>query len=95
MPKTTNPRKIPRTQADVDKAYAQGFEDGMRDIVDIMVYTIGADMDMDDDFLDRFHERFIKNLDCHVNGELRTYDLRSALYAEKGWEVEITNTMGR
>ena len=84
----TNPLKIPRSQADVDKAYADGVDAGRLDIIDVVVYTIGADMDLPEEFLDRFHDRFIKNLDCHINGELRTKDLRYALYAEKGWEVK-------
>ena len=87
--KNTNPRRISRTEADVLKAYSDGFTDGMQDLMDLMVFTIGAEMDMPDDWLDRFHERFMKNLECHVHGELTTYDMRKTLYAEKNWRVEL------
>lgn len=87
--KNTNPRRIPRSEADVLKAYSDGFNDGMQDLMDLMVFTIGADMEMPDEWLDKFHERFMKNLECHVHGELTRHDLRSTLYAEKGWEVSI------
>ena len=87
--KNTNPRRISRTEADVQRAYSEGFQDGMEDLIDVMVFTIGADMDMPDDWLDRFHERFMKNLECHVHGELTTYDMRNTLYAEKNWRVEL------
>lgn len=90
MPTTkTNPKRIPRSQADVDKAYDEGFYDGLRDALDIMVYTLGCDCEMSDDWLDFFHERFMKNLDCHVHGELSTKDMRKTMYAEKGWEVQL------
>ena len=87
--RVTNPKRIPRTEADVQKAYSDGFQDGMRDIMDVMVYTLGAECEMSDEWLDFFHERFMKNLLCHVHGELTTYDMRKTLYAEKGWEVSI------
>ena len=84
-----NPRRIQRSQADVEKAYGQGFEDGMRDLMDVMIYTLGTDMEESDKWLDRFHDRFIKNLECHVHGELTTYDMRKIAYSEKGWEVQL------
>ena len=87
--KKTNLRRVPQTMADVRRAYGEGYQDGMKDLMDIMVYTIGTDMEMSDEWLERFHERFMKNLDCHINGELTTYDIRSTMYAEKGWEVKI------
>lgn len=87
--RVTNPKRIPRTEADVQRAYSEGFQDGMRDIMDVMVYTLGAECEMSDDWLDFFHERFMKNLECHVHGELTTYDMRKTLYAEKNWRVEL------
>lgn len=89
MAKKLNPKKIPKSQADVDKAYGEGFYNGLRDALDIMVYTLGCDCEMSDDWLDFFHERFMKNLDCHVHGELSTKDMRETMYAEKGWEVQL------
>ena len=85
----TNPRKIPKSAADVVKAFDNGVETGAKMMLDVMVYTIGCDMDMSDEWLDRFHERFMKNMDCHINGELTTRDMRQTAYFEKGWEVEL------
>lgn len=87
--KSINPKKVQRTEADVRRAYDKGFSDGLRDLLDVMVYTLGADMEMDDDWLDFFHDRFMKNMECHYKGELTTHDLRSTVYEEKGWEVQI------
>jgi len=87
--KKTNPNKIPRTAADVLKAYDNGVETGAKMMLDVMVYTLGCDMDMSDEWLDKFHERFMKNMDCHINGELTARDMRQTAYFEKGWEVEL------
>lgn len=88
MGKKTNPNKIPRTQADVDKAYQKGLYEGRRDFMDVMIYTIGCDCDMSDEWLDFFNERFTKNMKCHLFGELSTEDMRKTMYAEKNWEIE-------
>lgn len=84
-----NPRNIPKSAADVVKAFDNGVETGAKMMLDVMVYTLGCDMDMSDEWLDRFHERFMKNMDCHINGELTTRDMRQTAYFEKGWEIEL------
>lgn len=85
----TNPKNIPRTESDVRRAYDDGFTDGMRDLLDVLVYTLGSECEMSDEWLDFFHERFMKNMECHYHGELTTHDLRATVYAEKGWEVSF------
>ena len=84
-----NPRKIPKTQIDVDRAYMEGWEKCARDFLDLMIYTLGCDCDMGDEWLDFFHERFVKNLDCYQHGELTIRDMRQAAKDEKGWTVEL------
>jgi len=87
--KQTNPNKVPKTQADVDRSYLRGYEAGATDFLNVMVFTLGCDCDMSDEWLDFFHARFMANMDSHVNGELTTHDMRTTSYAEKGWEVEM------
>lgn len=89
MGQKINPNKKPKTEADVKRAYSDGFQDGMKDIMDLMIYTLGTDMEESDEWLDRFHDRFMKNLECHVHGELTSYDMRTTAYSEKGWEVQL------
>lgn len=85
----TNPLKIPKTQADVDRAYEKGREDAIKILLNICVYTLGSDMGMSDEDLEIFNKRFIKNLECHLTGEMTEKDIRETLLAEKGWEIEI------
>lgn len=87
--RTINPKRIPRTQSDVDRAYDLGVEAGGKMVLDLMVYTLGCDMDCSDEWLDRFHERFMKNMDCHVHGDLSSHDMRKTAFAEKGWEISL------
>lgn len=87
--KRINPRRIPRSQADVDKAYEKGRDDAIQIFLNVCLYTLGPDMGMDDDGLELFNKRFLKNLECHIHGELTDKDMTSAMLEEKGWEVEI------
>lgn len=87
--KKTNLRRVPQTMADVRRAYGEGYQDGMKDLMDVMVYTIGSECEMSDEWLDFFHDRFMKTLECRLHGELTPYDLRKTMYAEKGWEVSL------
>ena len=84
----TNPLKIPKTQADVDRAYEKGRVDAMTIFLNICVFTLGCDMGMSDDDLETFHKRFVKILECHLMGEMREKDIRDTLLTERGWEVQ-------
>ena len=75
--KRINPRKIPKTQADVDRAYEKGKLDAMTIFLNICVFTLGSDMGMSDEDLELFNKRFIKNLECHIMGEMREKDIHN------------------
>lgn len=87
--KSVNPNKIPKTQADVDRAYEKGKVDAMTIFLNICVFTLGSDMGMSDDDLETFNKRFVKNLECHILGEMREKDIRDTLLAERGWQIEL------
>lgn len=40
MASKTNPRRIPRTQHDVDAAYARGINDGLNRGIELMLYVL-------------------------------------------------------
>lgn len=87
MPKSnkTNPRRIPRSQADVEKAY----RDGAALTMELMIFTLGTDMDMPDEWLNKFHDRYMAHLRSFYAGYITLDDLRKTTYQEKGWEVEF------
>lgn len=80
-----NPRRIPRSQADVDKA----FRDGATMTMELMIFTLGTDMDMPDEWLDQFHDRYMAHLRALNAGYISVEDLKQTTYQEKGWETEI------
>lgn len=80
-----NPRRIPRSQADVDKA----FRDGAAMTLELMVFTLGTDMDMSDEWLDKFHERYMAHLRAYNAGYITAEDLKQTTYQEKGWELSL------
>ena len=80
-----NPRRIPRSQADVEKA----FRDGAAMTMEVMIFTLGTDMDMSDEWLDKYHERFMAHLKALNAGYITVEDLKQTTYQEKGWETDI------
>lgn len=85
MGKKTNPNRIPRSQADVEKA----FRDGAAMTMEVMIFTLGTDMDMPDEWLDKYHERFMAHLKALNAGYITVEDLKQTTYQEKGWETAI------
>ena len=83
--KQTNPRRIPRTQADVEKA----FHDGAATLMHIVLFTIGTDMEVSDEWLDKFHDRFTAHIDALKTGYLTTDDMRQTTFEERGWETDL------
>lgn len=89
MKRKTNPRRIPCTQADVERAMKYGSDTGASIILDVMIYTLATDFQLPDAWLDKFHERFMAHIDSYVKGYLSQEDMRQTTLAERGWEVQL------
>ena len=92
MSKTTsssNPRRIPRTQADVDKAYKRGMTDGLQGALTIMLYTLKDKMGAGDAELQEFADAFNYTVDGINKGYVSEADLRTVIRAEYGTEIEV------
>lgn len=79
----TNPKKIPRSQRDVDDAYRLGVYRGVEVMVVIWILSL-YDCGADDDFVDRSSHKvssYIESL--HLN-RVNIYDVKKALEDEKG-----------
>lgn len=85
----TNPRKRPASVADVNRAKDEGFQMGAELMLDLMIYTLGTDFEMTDEWLDRYHERFMAHMDSFAKGYLSKEDMRSTTLEERGWEVRL------
>ena len=87
--KTTNPRKIPRTQADVDKAYDKGLIDGTVCGLTVMLYVLKDKFDADDEQLQEFSKAFNYIVDSMAKGYITQADLKCVVKEEYGTVIEL------
>lgn len=80
-----NPRRVPVSAADVDKA----FRDGCVLTMDLMMFTLLTDMDVSAEWMDKYHDRYMAHLRALHAGYITQDDLRNALKDETGWEFEL------
>lgn len=83
----TNPRRIPRTQADVDRAYERGREDATDGILDIVVITL-KDLGWSDAFIAKFNHKFSKTVQAILDGDIKGREIRGSLKGEYDLEIE-------
>jgi hypothetical protein len=80
----TNPRKIPRTQADVDRAYEKGKCEGINGALVLFLYTMLDKFGAGDDELKQFSEAFNYTLNSVERGYVTGADLRRVVKEEYG-----------
>lgn len=84
---SSNPRRIPRTQADVDKAYKRGMNDGLQGALTIMLYTLKDKMGAEDGELQKFADAFNYTVDGINRGYISEKDLQSVIRDEYGTTI--------
>ena len=83
MAKKTNPKKIPRSQKDVDDAYRLGVYRGVEVMVVIWILSL-YDCGADDDFVTRSSYKVASYIESMHMNMVNVYDVKKALEAEKG-----------
>ena len=89
MGQKTNPRKIPRTQADVDRAYEQGKEAGTELCLTLVMFTMLDRFGATEDQLTEFSKAFHYTLDSLSRGYITEADLRKVLKDEYDTEIAV------
>jgi hypothetical protein len=84
-----NPRKIPRSEADVIKARTEGYEEGIKGALTIMLYTLKDKFNADDDQLKEFADAFNYTVDGINRGYIKPKDLQMVIREEYGTTVEL------
>ena len=87
MPKT-NPRRIPRTQADVDKAYSNGIVEGLNRCIDLMLYVLNNEHDAPMDDEHKLAGELNHAAQCVAEGYVTWADIRQML-KEYGVETAL------
>ena len=83
----TNPRKIPKTQADVDRAEAKGQLFGMEFMAVLTMWILIDKHDAPDEDVQQFNEKIKYLLDSINKGYVSYPDIRRALDEEHGTKV--------
>lgn len=87
MAKKTNPKKIPRSQRDVDDAYQLGVYKGVEACV--IIWTLSMyDCGADPDFVDTVSYKFASNIESMHESRINLYDVKKALEDEQGVQFE-------
>lgn len=79
MGKKVNPRNIPRSQADVDKAYERGKTDGAKSSIIIMMYAMKDKFGATDEQLAEFFEAITYTVDSINKGYITEKDLQTVI----------------
>lgn len=86
MPKT-NPKRIPRTQADVDKAFMEGMNVGMEISIDIMMTVLLDKHDAKQEELDIFSSEINELCDSINKGYVNYADVRNTLREDYRFKI--------
>ena len=84
-----NPRKIPRTQADVEKAYRRGQADGTKAAMTILLYVLKDKFGSSDEDITQLVEAFRSTIESIAGGYVSEADLRRVVKDEYDWSFEI------
>lgn len=84
-----NPKRIPRTQADVERAEKEGIDKGIKCALTIMLYTLHDKFAADDKQLQEFADAFNYTVDSINKGYVTEKDLLTCIRAEYQTEIDI------
>jgi len=89
--KKTNPRSIPRSQADVDRAFDRGQENGINGAYNIMLYVLKDKLKKTDDEVKEFTREFNVVVHCLMTGDIKVSDIKEVLKDEFQLEFVLTD----
>lgn len=84
-----NPKRVPRTEADVRKAKEEGIVDGAEYILTICCETLLTDFDFDRDQMIKFMQRINSKIDSCESGCAKAKDYASAMVEEHDFHLVI------
>lgn len=87
MKSKINPRKIPATQSDVDKAFQKGINEGVKHSIAIFLTVLLDKFDATQDDLKQVWKHIINLSDSVEKGYVKVSDLEKVLNEE--YEIEI------
>ena len=89
----TNPRKIPKTQADVDRAWREGADFGIEFCINNFLLVLKDKWGMPADDIMRLREGFMSQMESVQKGYCSYADVKRALNKEYNLFVELEGYM--
>ena len=90
MMKKTNPRKQPRSEADVKKANEQGMLFGTEFALNIVLFVLKDKHNALDEDIMKLRDEFMYQIESISKGYLKYTDVRKALQTEYDLTVKLT-----
>lgn len=84
-----NPKRVPKSQADVNKAYDKGLTDGSICALTIMLYCLKDKFNADDEQLQAFADAFNYLVDSMAKGYITQADLKCVVKEEYGTVLTV------
>lgn len=91
----SNPRRIPRSQADVNKAYDKGVEFGVEFAINCFLFTLKDKHDAPSEDMMILRNEFMNLMDSIDKGYLTYEDVKTALKGEYDLTVVMTKGKGK
>lgn len=85
----TNPKRVPRTQADVEKAHQNGMLFGTEFALNIVLYVLKDKHEASDEDIMRLRDEFVYQIDSISKGYLKYTDVKRALQTEYDLTVKL------
>lgn len=95
MAAKVNPKKIPRTQADVDRAYNEGTDFGLEFCLNLVLYVLKDKHDAPDEDIMQLRDEFMYVIDSVGKKYLSYSDIVRALKSDYDLTVRLVDTGGR
>lgn len=85
----TNPKRVPRSQADVEKAHQNGMLFGTEFALNIVLYVLKDKHEASDEDIMRLRDEFVYQIDSISKGYLKYTDVKRALQTEYDLTVKL------
>ena len=85
----TNPRRIPRTEADVERAYKRGQTETIEFACAVACISLHDVFEPDAETMQKFNQKFNQTVSAILNGEVKYAEIVSALHDEYDLDIDF------
>ena len=87
--RNTNPRRIPRTEADVERAYKRGQTETIEFACAVACISLHDVFEPSGEQMQKFNQKFNQTVSAILNGEVKYAEIVSALHDEYSLDLDF------